>query len=89
MFKNVPKKIVKTLMLLKALDIPSTFKLLQEVMYLWREYYIKTEIKPVIKEFVIQFSYKDNNLLSFKTEDLKDLIKIIQDIKLSRGEKVK
>ena len=59
-------------------------KLIKEIMYLWREFYIKTKITPVIREYIIAFYYKDNQLIQFNTNDLKDLIKVAQQIKESR-----
>lgn len=86
MFNNLPKKIVLAIMLIRALDLSDNFKLIQELIYLWREFFIKTKITPVIKEFIIEFYYRDNQLTQFRTKDLKELLTIAKQIKESRAE---
>ena len=73
-------------MLLRGLDIRDSLKLLQSVVYLWREFAIRADVKPIIKEYIISFYYKDNTLLTFKTEDLMDLQKVIRDLEIARTE---
>lgn len=70
--------------LLKSLDLQLTPRLIKEIAYLWREFFIKTRIVPRIKEYTISFYYKDNQLIQFNTTDLKDLIKVAEQIKKSR-----
>ena len=84
MFKNLPKKITLAIFLIKSSDLPIGLKLMQELLYLWREFLIKVSITPTIKEYTIAFYYKDNQLVQFKTTDLKDIIKVSQTIKESR-----
>ena len=84
MFKNLPKKITLAIFLIKSLDLPIGLKLMQELLYLWREFLIKVSITPTIKEYTIAFYYKDNQLVQFKTTNLKDIIKVSQTIKESR-----
>lgn len=84
LFNKLPKAITLAILLLKSLDLKDSMKLIKEIMYLWREFYIKTKITPVIREYVIAFYYKDNQLIQFNTNDLKDLIKVSQQIKESR-----
>ena len=57
---------------------------MQELLYLWREFLIKVSITPTIKVYTVAFYYKDNQLVQFKTTDLKDIIKVSQTIKESR-----
>lgn len=83
-FTQLPKMIVLAIMLIKSLDLPISLKLMKELNYLWREFFIKTKITPVIREYIVEFYYKDNQLLQFKTTDLKQLLKISQQIKESR-----
>ena len=84
MFKNLPKKITLAIFLIKSLALPIGLKLMQELLYLWREFLIKVSITPTIKEYTIAFYYKDNQLVQFKTTNLKDIIKVSQTIKESR-----
>lgn len=84
LFNKLPKAITLAILLLKALDLKDSMKLIKEIMYLWREFYIKTKISPVIKEYIIAFYYKDNQLIQFRTSDLKELIEVAQKIKESR-----
>lgn len=86
MFDKLPKQILNGIMLIRALEIKDSMRLIQEIIYLWREFFIKVRIKPVIKEFIISFYYKDNQLSQFYTKDLKDFMKIAQQIKESRVE---
>lgn len=84
LFNKLPKAITLAILLLKSLDLKDSMRLIKEIMYLWREFYIKTKITPVIKEYIIAFYYKDNQLIQFNTADLKELLKVAQQIKESR-----
>lgn len=81
---QLPKRVALAIMLLKALDLRLSLRLIQMVLYLWREFSIKTEIVPVIQEFKVSFHYKDERLSGFKLRDLKELIPIIEKLKESR-----
>lgn len=67
--------------LIKSLDLREGLTLVQELVYLWREFNIKVRIIPKIKYFTICFSYKDEQLKQIKTDRLKDIIKISEEIK--------
>lgn len=84
---KIPKMIILTLALLKALDLKNneSIKIIQDVMYLWREFYIKTRIEVVPKEFIVEFKYKDKTLSSCRMQSLKDIRKLIQQLKESRA----
>lgn len=84
LFNKLPKTITLAILLLKSLDLRDSMKLIKEIMYLWREFYIKTKITPIIKEYIIAFYYKDNQLIQFNTSNLKELIEVAQKIKESR-----
>ena len=84
MFDKIPKRIMLAIMLIKSLDIPIGMKIIKDLMYLWREFFIKVDIKPIIREYIISFYYKENQLIQFKTNDLKDILKVSQQIKDSR-----
>lgn len=84
---RLPRMILRALFLIKALDFRDAIKLYQQVVYLYREFYIKTRLEPVIKEFIVEFKYKDETLTSCKITDLKDLIKLIDKIKSNRAMK--
>lgn len=86
---KIPKMIVLALALLKALDLKNneSLKIARDVMYLWREFYIKTRIEVVPKEFIVEFKYKDKTLNSYRLETLKDVRKLIQELKDTRVDK--
>ena len=86
---KLPKMILRALFLLKAVNIKEAITLCQQIVYLYREFYIKTRLEPVIKEFIVEFKYKDETLTSCKITDLKDLIKLIDKIKSNRAMKGK
>ena len=62
--------------LIKSLDLREGLSLVQELVYLWREFNIKVRIIPKIEYFTICFSYKDKQLKQIKTDRLKDIIKM-------------
>jgi hypothetical protein len=84
LFDKLPKRLTLTIMLIKALDLKNGMKLIQDIMYLWREFFIKVNIEPIIKEYVVSFYYKDNQLIQFRTNDLKEVLEVSKKIKESR-----
>ena len=87
--ERLPKMILRALFLLKAVDIRNALKLAQAITYLYREFFIKTRLEPVIKEYIVEFKYKDETLTSCRIKDLNDLIKMIEQIKINRVAKGK
>lgn len=87
MFKGIPKKVRLAILLIEALDIPLALKLAQTIIYLWREFKVKVSIKPIIKNFIINFHYKDDCLLSYGTTNLQDLVAVAEEIKRSQVSK--
>ena len=81
MFNKIPKAIMLAIFLIKTLDLIAGLSLVQELVYLWREFNIKVRIIPKIEYFTICFSYKDKQLKQIKTDRLKDIIKISEEIK--------
>ena len=81
MFNKIPKAIMLAIFLIKSLDLTEGLSLVQELVYLWREFNIKVRIIPKIEYFTICFSYKDEQLKQIKTDRLKDIIKISEEIK--------
>lgn len=81
MFNKIPKVIMLAIFLIKSLDLREGLNLVQELVYLWREFNIKVRIIPKIEYFTICFSYKDEQLKQIKTNKLKDIIKISEEIK--------
>lgn len=81
MFNKIPKVIMLAIFLIKSLDLREGLSLVQELVYLWREFNIKVRIIPKIEYFTICFSYKDRQLKQIKTETLKDIIRISEEIK--------
>lgn len=86
---KIPKMIILAIALLKALDLKNeeSLKIARDVMYLWREFYIKTRIEVIPKEFIVEFKYKDKTLSSYRLESLKDVRKLIKELKDTRAEK--
>lgn len=86
---KIPKMIILALALLKALDLKNeeSLKIARDVMYLWREFYIKTRIEVIPKEFIVEFKYKDKTLSSYRLESLKDVRKLIKELKNARVDK--
>ena len=87
MFNKIPKVIMLAIFLIKSLDLREGLSLVQELVYLWREFNIKVRIIPKIEYFTVCFSYKDKQLKQIKTDRLKDIIKISEEIKKQRCEK--
>ena len=81
MYNKIPKVIMLAIFLIKSLDLREGLSLVQELVYLWREFNIKVRIIPKIKYFTICFSYKDKQLKQIKTDRIKDIIKISEEIK--------
>ena len=81
MFNKIPKTIMLAIFLIKSLDLREGLSLVQELVYLWREFNIKVRIIPNIEYCAICFSYKDKQLKQIKTDRLKDIIKISEEIK--------
>lgn len=88
MFNKIPKAIMLAIFLIKSLDLREGLSLVQELVYLWREFNIKVRIIPKIEYFTICFSYKDKQLKQIKTDRLKDIIKISEEIKRIQCEEI-
>lgn len=88
MFNKIPKVIMLAIFLIKSLDLREGLSLVQELVYLWREFNIKVRIIPKIEYFTICFSYKDRQLKQIKTNRLKDIIKISEEIKRIQCEEI-
>ena len=88
MFNKIPKVIMLAIFLIKSLDLREGLRLVQELVYLWREFNIKVRIIPKIEYFTICFSYKDKQLKQIKTDRLKDIIKISEEIKRIQCEEI-
>ena len=71
MFSKLPKMVTLAILLLKSLDLKEAIRLIQEILYLWREFYIKIKIKPVIEVFKVSFYYKDIRLVGTEVKDIK------------------
>ena len=85
--RSLPRIIKSALFLIQSLNLYQGIKLAQGIMYLWREFYIKTRIEPVILEYKIEFKYKDETLITCKLKDLKDMLTLIEKVKSNRGMK--
>lgn len=80
---TVPKIILRSLALLKAINMATLeyTKIARGILYLWREFYVKTRIEVVPKDYIIEFKYKDNTIVSCRAEDLKSLSRLIEEVK--------
>lgn len=80
---NIPKMIMLALALIKALDLKNgeSLKIARDIMYLWREFYIKTRLEVIPKEFIVEFKYKDNTIVSCRVDDLRTLRKLVATVK--------
>lgn len=80
---NIPKMIMLALALIKALDLKNgeSLKIARDIMYLWREFYIKTRLEVIPKEFIVEFKYKDNTIVSCRVDDLSTLRKLVAAVK--------
>lgn len=83
-FDSLPKKVALAILLLKALDLKDTLKITQQILYLWREFMIKTSITPKIESFKVSFYWKDKYIDGVTVTDLKDIMKVIEQLKESR-----
>lgn len=81
-FDKLPKKVALAILLIKALDLKEAIKLTQQIMYLWREFSIKIDIKPIIKNFKVCFYYKDEFISKVYVDELKEILKTISEIEL-------
>lgn len=83
-FDKLPKSVALAILLVKALDLKEAIKVTQQILYLWREFMVKISIKPRIESYKISFYWKDKYLNSTEIKELKDVVKIIEDLKLER-----
>lgn len=88
-FDKLPKKVALAILLIKALDLKEAIKLTQQIMYLWREFSIKIDIKPIIKNFKVCFYYKDEFISKVYVDELKEILKTISEIELMQIDKDK
>ncbi len=88
-FDKLPKKVALAILLIKALDLKEAIKLTQQIMYLWREFSIKIDIKPIIKNFKVCFYYKDEFISKVYVNELKEILKTISEIELMQIDKEK
>lgn len=84
---KIPKVVKQALFLIQSIDIYNGLKIAQGIMYLWREFYIKTRVIPKIIEYSVEFKYKDETLITCKIKDLKEMNKLIDKVKNNRGMK--
>ena len=89
MFDKLPQSVKTAIAVVRIANPWDYLRIVKSIIYLWREFYVRTRIDVVIKEFDIQFYYKDDNLLRLKTNNIRDIIKLIENIKKSRGENIK
>lgn len=86
-FKKIPKSVALALLLIKALDLRDAIKLCQKILYLWREFSIKVDIKPIITHYKICFYYKDTFLSKNYIETISESIPLIEALEQMEIEK--
>ena len=86
MFDKLPQSVKTAIAVVRIANPWDYLRIVKSIIYLWREFYVRTRIDVVIKEFDIQFYYKDDNLLRLKTNDIRDISKLVDDLKKTRGE---
>lgn len=89
MFDKLPQSVKTTIAVVRIANPWDYLRIVKSIIYLWREFYVRTRIDVVIKEFDIQFYYKDDNILRLKTSDIRDISKLVNDIKKTRSEHLK
>ena len=85
LIKGVPDCITVAILFLKAFQLKCSQKLIQSIMYLWREFYIKTTIKPIVEKYEVSFKYKDKQFSKVTLKSLDELQAIIDEIKKQKG----
>lgn len=85
-FDKLPKKVALAILLIKALDIKEAIKITQQILYLWREFMIKISITPKIESFKVSFYWKDKYINGVVVKDLKDIMKVIEEIERDRSQ---
>lgn len=88
-FDKLPKRVALAILLIKALDLKEAIKLTQQIMYLWREFSVKIDIKPIIKNFKVCFYYKDEFISKVYIDELKDILPTITEIEHMQIDKSK
>lgn len=85
LIKGVPDCITVAVLFLKAFQLKCSQRLIQGIMYLWREFYIKTTIKPIVEKYEVSFKYKDKQFSQITLKSLEELQTIIDEIKKAKG----
>lgn len=86
---KLPRTIKQAYLLLRALNTKEAIEVLKLVIYLYREFSIKAVITPKIEKFIVQFKYKDEQLLQLKVTEIKELKEVIKTLMKSKGEILK
>ena len=86
---NLPTTIKQAYLLLRALNTKEAIEVLKLVVYLYREFSIRAVITPKIEKFIVQFKYKDEQLLQLKVKEIKELKEVINTLMKSKGEIIK
>lgn len=73
------------MLIIKGLDIPKALELINNLVYLWREFYIRVKVTPIIQKYKVSFYYKDERLCGTDITDLKELTPLIENIKEMRN----
>lgn len=72
---DLPKKLLKSLAVVTLMVAEKELKKL--ILYLWLEFSILIHINPIVKEYEIEITHKDKDVLKKKIKNLSDLKNII------------
>lgn len=87
MFSKLPRSIAKALMIVRLLSPLKYMKLAQCILYLWREFYVKTTIEIKVSTIKVTFSKGNDKILTCSPDRIEEIISIIEDIKKGTGNK--
>lgn len=73
MYNQLPKVLMRSIALIQSLGLKESFKLAMKVLYLYCEFYINTDVRPVIKEYKIIFNKGSKEVGTATIEDIAGL----------------
>lgn len=72
------------MLIIKGMDIGKALELINNLVYLWREFYIRVKLTPVVQKYKVSFYYKDERLCGTDITNLEELNPLIENIKEMR-----
>ena len=80
MFNKLHRALTRTILFVKAMDLQNTVKLIQKLVRLYREFYIRVDLEPVITRWRVSFYYKDRYVSATSIEKLSGLAGLLSEI---------